>query len=216
MTDDRLRDAYAAAMAARAASAPARAACPSAEALHALVHREGRETDRLATLDHAMACPHCRRELELLRAIARAGEESGAIPARGRPRWPIYVSAALAASLALAMGLGSGRRPWDVAPADVMRGSGADVRLAAPAADATVPRGASLVLAWHPVPGARDYVVEVMAGDGTVAFTGTTADSTLSIPPTGSLPPGEYRWMVRARTADGAERLSPARLLRVR
>ena len=69
--DARLRDAYAQAVALRREQS--RSACASPDALLAVVRREGREDIRLATLDHALACPDCGRELELLRSIERAG-----------------------------------------------------------------------------------------------------------------------------------------------
>lgn len=214
MTDERLRDAYEAAMAAR--EGVDRVDCPSAERLHALVRREGPEAERLATLDHAMSCPHCRREFELLRAMQRAGEPTAAAPARRRPRWVAGVGAALAASLLVAVALGPWRAAWHRGSDDVMRGDADALQLAAPAAGAVVPAHAPLAFAWHPERGTREYVVELLAPDGAVALTGTTPDSALTLAPATPLPPGEYRWVVRARLADGTEQLSAARSVRVR
>jgi hypothetical protein len=213
MTDERLRDAYEAAMAAR--RGPDRVSCPSPELLHALVRREGPEAVRLMTLDHAMACPHCRGEVELLRALRLAGEPAGSVPRR-RPRWAIGVGAALAASLAVAVALGPGRAAWDRERDDVMRGSGSALWLAAPGDGEVVPSHAPIAFAWHPGRGARDYVVELLAPDGGVVLTGTTPDSALTLVPAAPLAPGEYRWVVRARLADGTGQISAARSLRVR
>ena len=83
MSDQRLRDLYQNAVAKR--SAATRADCPDADALLALTRREGSEEERLRTLDHAMSCSECMRELELLRAIEQAGTRaSGASPVARR------------------------------------------------------------------------------------------------------------------------------------
>ena len=54
------------------------------EQLLELVRREGAEQSRRTPLDHVMACPSCRHEFDLLRAVEQAGVESGARP---RARW---------------------------------------------------------------------------------------------------------------------------------
>lgn len=216
MTDERLRDAYEAAMAAR--RGPDRVNCPSPDLLQALVRREGPEAGRLATLDHAMSCTHCRSEFELLRAIehAGAGKREAAAPRRSRWGVGVGIGAALAASLLVAVAVGPGRSMWDGTRDDVVRGDGNGLRLAAPSDGETVPARTPLTFAWHPERGAREYVVELLAPDGTAALTATTADSTASLAPAAPLPPGEYRWLVRARLADGTEQLSAARSLRIR
>ena len=76
MSDDRLRELYAIAQAGRSAGAGGEH--PAPEAIAALVRREGPEEARLATLDHVMSCADCRRDFDLLRAVERAGVESGA------------------------------------------------------------------------------------------------------------------------------------------
>lgn len=214
-TDQRLREAYARAVEARDVSS--RAACVSPEALLALARREGRERDRLATLDHAMSCAACRRELELLRAIERAGDE-GVQQAVERIRWRRYVSIAIAASAVLAVlavSLGPGRQLWDRDGGDVARSPGSDVVLLAPATAVSMSAGAPLVFTWRPVPGARDYTLEVLTSEGMVALSRQTPDTSLTVAPPASLAPGEYHWTVRARGDGGAEHRSDARRLRV-
>lgn len=75
MTERRLRQSYDMMLALRAEAVLGRESCPEVERLLALVERSGSEEARLAVLDHAMACPHCHAEFELLRAAHRASGE---------------------------------------------------------------------------------------------------------------------------------------------
>lgn len=210
-SDERLRAAHAEAVAAR--GTPTRAACVSPEALLALARREGREANRLATLDHAMACPSCRQELELLRAIEAAGN-AGTRDAVEGIRWRRYASVALAASAVLAIALGPGRRLVGGGGDDTMRGGVEEVTPIAPARDA-VARGSEITFTWRSVPGAQRYTLEVLTSAGVVALTRATTDTAVIVGPAQPLAPGEYRWWVRAQAGDGSERRSGARRLRV-
>lgn len=209
MTDEELRAAYA-----RAMPAPRsidRTRCVSPDAMIALLRREGSESVRLATLDHTMGCIACQREFELLRSIdaaerrdARASRDAG---------WRKPLGLALAASLLVAIGLGPGRA-WLVRDEpDVMRGEAASLVAASPADGAAVSTD-SLRFAWHPVPGAGRYILELLTPEGTVRLSGTTGDTTLTLRGVRDLPAGEYRWWVRATLPDG-ERRSEARSLRL-
>jgi hypothetical protein len=203
MTDEELREHYRRAVRARRPSA--RTTCPPPEALLAVVERSGSDDTRLATLDHAMSCnAGCARELELLRALHAAG---GSVrSSRARPGWRWMVSAA-AAVLLLAFGLqrASPRRP----ETPLLRGGPSAVQLAAPADGASLPRD-GLLLAWHPVSGARRYVVEVLDRDGAVLLARSTTDTsvTAAVP---SLGIGTYRWWVRVTDGEGVERQSAVR-----
>lgn len=190
MTDAQLQELYREALAARDARPAAR--CPDPEALQALVDRQGTEDERLATLDHAMSCRSCSRELELLRALRAAA------PAVRRPRvaspWLVAASAivAVAAATIALRSLST--------PANVMRGpSAGGVVLVTPPANASV-------LAWHAVPRAVSYVVEVMDAQGAVLAADTTADTSFALPAAlrARSAPHE-QWWVRARLSDGAE-----------
>lgn len=211
LDDDRLRAAYAQAVAAR--GAPARDGCPDPDALLALVRRDGPEAARLHTLDHAMLCPECRREFELLRAIERVGGMDTA-HAVERLRWRRVAVVGLAATAVLAVGLGPGRPLWSGRDEPVLRGE-ADIALVAPVPSEAAPVSTPLTFTWRPVPGARRYTVELLAADGTVALGGETADTTLTLAPPASLAAGEYRWLVSAQAADGATTRSAARPLRL-
>ena len=208
--DTRLRDAYARAVEMR--RAPNRDACPSPTALFALVRREGEETVRLETLDHALACHECRGELELLRAIETAG---GAVTHRAveRLRWRRAASVALAASVLLAVTVGPGRRVWDNEGEPVMRGEGDAVTLLAPPSSEAVTTASPLAFAWRAVPGAQRYTFELLTTEGTVALQRATTDTTLIVAPPHGLRAGEYRWWVSARTDAGASLRSGARPL---
>jgi hypothetical protein len=208
VSDDRLKDLYAAAVKAGVTSSGAH---PTPEAIAQLVRREGAEGARLATLDHVMGCADCRRDFDLLRTVEQAGAQSGAVPARsaGRRRW--MIPAALAATLLLAVSVG---RSLLAPPDDTTRGGGdATVVLVTPGSEAAA--GARLVFAWRPVAGASRYELELLdAGGGVVASTATT-DTTASPAAAGALPPGDYRWWVRAITSDARSLRSALRPLRL-
>lgn len=208
MSDERLRELYATAMRGRTARTGGEHAAP--EAIAALVRREGAEEARLATLDHVMSCAECRRDFDLLSAVERAGLESGATGRAGARRSSL-MPAALAASLLVAIGLGRTlTRPAD----DITRGgAGSTIVLLQPVAAAAAAAGDSLIFAWRPVPGASRYELELLDAGGSVAASAQTGDTTASPAAMRALPPGEYRWWVRAATADGHPRRSPLRAL---
>jgi hypothetical protein len=198
LTDERLRAAYQAMLARR--SPAERAACVTAEALVALVERTGAEDERLATLDHAMACSACRHDLELLRAVEASGG------ARARRVTPVRI--ALAASLVLAVAGGVYWRSICCPASDVMRGAGGRIELIAPSGDVTV-GATSLIFTWRPTEGAVRYEVEILTRDGTLVYRATTVATSLTLPDsvmsemrTG----GDYAWWVTASLGDGTER----------
>lgn len=214
-TDDRLREAYARAVDARTVAQ--RAGCVAPEALLGLVRREGREVERLATLDHAMSCAACRDEFELLRALERSGAPEVQQAVDGI-RWKRNLSMAVAASAILAVGLGPARRLLDEGREDVMRSAGSAITLVSPdeGASATAAGGDSLTFVWRPVTGAERYVVELLAADGTSALRAQTTDTMYRSAPDRPLDAGEYRWWVLAQAGDGTERRSDARRFIVR
>jgi len=219
MNDQRLRDLYQSAVATR--TSVSRADCPDADVLLALVRREGTEEERLGTLDHAMSCGECMRELELLRAIEKAGAgASGASPVTRREAvvsWRRAVPWALAASAVLAVSLVVGRdRGGDGTGDETMRGTSSAITVHTPR-DGEIGAGDSLALAWQPVPGAARYVVEVLDANGRAAIADTTSDTVHVVRDIRRLSPeSDYRWWVRAPAADGTQRASALLRLRVR
>ena len=218
LTDDGLRELYERALTER--GAPDRAGCVSPAAILAIVRREGGDEQRLATLDHVLACTACRREFELLRAIEVAGEQAGAVSAparrssatRGRRQ---IAPLALAASVLLAVGFGVWQRVGRHDGPEVERGAPDAVTLVAPAADAAASVPVSFV--WRAVPGARRYELEVLDAGGTPVYALTTADTVVTLPDVRRLAPGaEYRWWVRVSDDAGSQRASPMRRLRMR
>lgn len=211
-SDAQLRDSYERAV--RARDARTRDSCVAPEALLAVVRGEEREAKRLATLDHAMACVACREELELLRAIEKAGG------ARTRPavegiRWRRHAWIAVAASMLLAVALAQGRGLFHRGAPDAVRGSGPEVVTIAPVGDAVIDRDGELSFAWHAVPGATGYTIELLASEGDVTLARQTRDTTLVLRLAPPLAPGAYRWWVRAHDGDGAERQSALRRIRL-
>ncbi len=203
MSDDRLRELY-------AAGRTAGAEHPAPEAIHALVRREGPEDARLATLDHVMACEECHREFDLLRAIEQAETERVAAARPGARRaWLVPV--ALAASLLLAVGIGrSVLRPDGE---DTTRGAADDVVLVQPGREASA--GDALSFTWRAVAGASGYELEVLDAGGGVAASASTTDTTASPLSAKALPAGDYRWWVRAATTDARALRSALRPLRL-
>ena len=211
-SDAQLRESYERAV--RARDPRTRDSCVAPEALLAVVRGEEREAKRLATLDHALACIACREELELLRAIEKAGGVRARVAVEGIG-WRRHAWIAVAASALLAVALAQGRGLFDGGAPDAMRGAGPEVVTIAPAGDAVIARDGELSFAWHSVPGATGYTLELLAPEGDVALTRQTRDTTLVLRLAPPLAAGAYQWWLRAHDADGAERQSALRRIRV-
>jgi hypothetical protein len=230
MSDEQLRLAYARARDDRIEAS--RVGCPTLEALLALVQREGPESRRIETLDHASGCAACRRELEVLRSVDRAGRALAADQggqavgdratvsgAGGRGRWRTgwrrAAPMALAAALLLAVGLGVRQRFGEGDLPDVPRAATGGVALVAPAEGGAV-APAPLTFVWRSVPQARQYVLEVMTDSGALLLAQPTTDTSVTARLPARTDGGTYRWSVRAQLADGTERRSAAWRLRTR
>jgi hypothetical protein len=209
VSDDRLRDLYAMAQAGRPAGPVGEH--PAPEVIAALVRREGPKERRLATLDHVMSCADCRRDFDLLRAIERGGVEGGAAGRAGSRRaW--LMPAALAASVLLAIGVG--RTVLRSGGDDTTRGDGhAAVVLVQPGREAAA--GDALTFSWRPVPGASRYELELLDTSGGVLASAATTDTIAAPAAARALPPGDYRWWVRAITFDARSLRSALRPLRL-
>lgn len=214
MADDRLRDAYARAV--RDRSSSDRRGCVAPEMLLAIARREGTETERLAALDHVMACAACRPELELLCSIERAGgvEIRKSVE---RIRWQRYASLAVAASAVIAVTYGYGRGRFGSGDETVLRGNHvSDITAIAPASGAThTGKPGSLTFTWSAVSGTNGYTLEVITADGDVSLRRQTRDTTLTLTSADALAPGEYQWWVSALSEDGSDLRSSARRLRI-
>jgi hypothetical protein len=206
VNDEQMWAIYGGLMTARARRAPS--ACPAPEAILALVRREGSEETRLATLDHVMSCAACRSEFDLLRSIELAGAGAGAVARPGR-RW--LAPAALAASVLLAVVIGRYALPGG-GEHDVVR-SGEKERLTLLAPPTRVTTGAPLLFAWHPIPGASRYRIEVMDTAGDVVLEAETADTAAVLQGAADLEPGNYQWWVGATApVEARSALRPLRL----
>jgi hypothetical protein len=184
MNHETLRAAYAELLA-RSGGDLRRTACPEGEALQRALAAEGPEADRLAVVNHAMACPVCLREFELLRALQHAA------PARRMaPAW-----LGLAAAAVVLLGVGAVLSWRSVGKDDVVRGAG-PIALVQPTPGAEVT--APVVLAWRPVAGAQRYEVVVLGPAGDILVRRQTDDTIVALP--GALPPGaRLLWHVTAR-----------------
>ncbi|MHB1224519.1 MAG: hypothetical protein ACYC2G_10840 [Gemmatimonadaceae bacterium] len=120
---------------------------------------------------------------------------------------------ALAACALLAVGLVT--RDPEAGDGEATRGARDAVILLSPATDPVDGTSAS-TFAWRAVAGATRYEFELLDADGEPLHQSTTPDTVLTLPATVTLEPGvEYRWLVRAVTASGGQRSSPARSLRL-
>lgn len=180
----------------------ARDACPSAEALDALVLRQGPEAERVGVLDHVMACAACRRELDLLRALQQAAPKERTL---ARPL-------ALAATVVLAIAAGL---TWNATrPAtDPLRGNAAPVQLVAPADELAVSGLVPVEFVWRPVTDAVSYTVEVVDGEDRVAIRQEARDTMLLLSRDQLGGDVAFRWRVRAHLPGGGEVSSPWRRL---
>jgi hypothetical protein len=229
MTDERLAEVYQAAVATRATGEPRR--CVAPEALLALARREGPEAQRLETLDHVMACEACQRELDVLLALDDAGARLGRaapgpgtdgslpppVPLSARRARTTAVALALAATVLVAIGASLVTRVVrpPVERPDVTRGEAGAVVAERPAEGETVTLPVSF--SWRPVPGASRYTVEVLTGDGRVAWSTETAEPTVTLSEARAIEPGvEYRWWVRVTGGASHESGSAPRVLRFR
>ena len=187
MTDAELRDIYTRALTSRATT---RTACPTPEALDALVGKSGGEESRLATLDHVMSCNACRQEFELLRAIQAAAAADTGAPRRRHAPW---LAAAVVVVAAGAITLAQLQR------SNPARGAGS-----AAASDIALVGITGHTLVWRAVPGAIRYDIETVDANGATVFRATTADTSVALPATLA----GVNWWVRATLRDGSERRS--------
>jgi hypothetical protein len=213
MNDERLRELYRKTLAEGSGLTRAGAvSCVSPEQLLDLVRREGAEQSRLTILDHVMACPSCRHEFDLLRAVEQAGVESGARP-RARWQWHRLAPVGLAASLLLALGVAIGLNRAGDRP-DQLRGAPGGVTLLAPAAQ--VAADGPITFVWRPVRHANRYILELLegSGGGAVALSRETSDTAVVLDPKLLQPGAQYAWWVRAVTPAGelTSSLQPLRL----
>jgi hypothetical protein len=203
--DERLRQAYGAALEARAQSTAG--SHPEPEALLAVAERSGSEAVRLEVLDHAMACAACQRDLNIMRTTIAA---AGTPRARTWFRSPSAGLMALAASLLLVAGV----RLYMTSSSDLdggprFRGSSAvstyPVRWL-PAGDAGV--------AWRPTNDAASYRVEVVDEAGAAVVDSTVRDTSLVIADALLRGRRGLSWSVTATLGDGSTVASlPVRLV---
>jgi hypothetical protein len=109
---------------------------------------------------------------------------------------------ALAAAITLLLGAAL---VWRLsAPRDetVLRGDGAAIVMETPAPDASVVPPATF--AWHPVPNASQYRIEVLTPSGDLVWQHAGGDTSMVMPSDVPLQRGaDYRWTVVAEFANG-------------
>lgn len=197
MTDAELQAQYQRAVERQARSRPQ---CPSPERLQQLVDRAGPEEERLEILDHAMSCPDCHQELALLQAIHAAQPRQTSVK-------PQHWLAAASLLIVLAGGTLLTRGLMGHHTAEPMRGldDGTGGGVTVVATPGGVESGRPGTLAWHRVPGAVQYTVEVLDADDRAVFTSNTTDTAVAVPALTA----PVAWWVRAILPDGTDRRSP-------
>ena len=195
MDDDELRRAYGEPRESRD-----RSSCPGTDALRAVIERDGPEAERLAVVDHVMACAPCRAEFDLIRSFA--------VPRPPLVRWQ-SPALAIAAVALLSVGVWWTRRAAPV----VTRGTAAEV---VPVTAAEERLGPADALVWRSVAGAIGYRVELRDSGGVLIGRDTTSDTAIAIRRLQS-DPAESRvyWSVMARRGDGSELRSLPRPIRL-
>jgi len=207
VTDAELREVYSRLVARRAPAV--RDACVNPESLLAMVEGRTAEAERIQALWHVASCAPCRAELDLLRAVAQAGER---LQRRHVPALALAASLALLAGTAVVWRGGVGPLAWRAEP---LRGARGGVTLLEPSGE--VAAATPVVLRWHALPRAVRYQVEVLDADGRVVFATSTHDTTAPMRSQPALIPGaDYRWWVQAELADGTGPRSSAERFRVR
>lgn len=178
--------------------------CVDEQQLLALVQQSGPEKQRLAILDHVMACEACRKEFELLRAI----NVSGPTPVAHRRGVPLLKRTQVWLPLAATILIGfAATLYWGTSRSTPPITRGADGSLAAIEPIGEVPTG-PVTFVWHSVEGALAFDLEVTRPDGSVVSSETTRDTVLLVDADWVGTPGTYSWWVTARFLDGTSQRS--------
>lgn len=198
-----LRDAYQRSLELRDGSD--RTSCPDPEDILAVVEGRSPEEARLEILDHVAQCPGCRRELDLLRGLREAR------PPEGRRSTP-WLAAAASVLVLFGAGYGLSRIGGEDRP--VMRGPESALELLSPAEGVADP--GEIHFLWHSEPGAYEYVLEIVDGEGRSLLERVLTDTAV-VMDLEDLPSRDesLQWWVRARLQDGTQRVSEARKLEI-
>ncbi len=186
MNDDELRAVYAGGMRSR----PVTDTAPDPDLLRRVARGEASDAERLQVLDAVMQSDELRREYDMFRALAAGSRGRTFSP----PAW-----IGLAAAMLIAVYAGA--RWWHgQATEEPYRGTGSEVTLVMPAADAHM--SLPVTLTWQAVRGAHQYDIEVLDAAGQPAHRVSVRDTTVTIAGP-ALVVGDYHWSVAARRADG-------------
>ena len=153
---------------------------------------------RTLAIRHLLTCAHCRSVVQATAAVVADEALAQAPEQRPRRTWLLPVTAAIAASLLIAL--------WSREHAGRSIGTLREPALASTAAPVPVaPRAAiSRVdrLVWLGVPGAERYRLRVFAADGSLVWSGETADTSVMLPRDSVVlaPRTTYFWRVEAET----------------
>lgn len=192
-----------------------RGECPSAEVLSRLATGDLADPERSELLDHVAGCADCAVELRMAKEVASWSEESlsdagdspQAEPASDAgpvSRFPWWIPAAVAALLAVAIGLGLILPTWTTDEARV-RGEITAVK-PAEGADLTEPPAR---LQWPAQPGAEGYRVTILDDQGQTLWQGPWSDEPFVRPIWPGAVQGTYLWTVDVRGSVSRQKLGP-------
>ena len=153
---------------------------------------------------HLADCADCRDEVVQLTRLRRV--------ANRRRRWLFVVPVAAAAALAVML------LPPGKPDEPVLRDGGEPVlavTIVAPADSALTPLGAPRVsFTWRSMDSVVSYRFAITDGSGDVVWSATSTDTTVQLPASIHLRPGNYFWYVDALLPDGRSVASRVRSLR--
>ena len=176
----------------------------SLETMCDVLDRKGSEEARLAAIDKIMAHPRLAEEFEVLRAAHSASHTA---QRRRFIAWPVAIAASFVAAVALGSWLALRRDDGS----DQLRGPSVAIPLYAPAETALA--DSARVFLWSGNPDATQYLFELSTAAGNPVYSAATTDSSLALPDSVRLAPGQsYFWYVRAMMRSG-ELTSPLRPL---
>ncbi len=180
--------------------------CPSQAAIGRLALGEGGADERVSLAEHVAECAQCAALVRDMRSLEGWAQRVADPQSRARRPWRRPV--ALAASVALAVGVALLLRETAERSPEAIRGTAAQVT---PAPGAELPHPPER-FSWPDHPGATGYRVELQDGRGDLLWESPwVVESSCPLPQeiADALPSGAYLWTVEMRGTVYRSRLGP-------
>jgi hypothetical protein len=160
---------------------------------------------------HLANCDDCRDEV----AVCAQLVASAPVAPKRRIAWRIVVPLAAGILFAIVLRRPDGAKRLDIESERGTPSTGTRITLVAPAPDAAISAGAPRFV-WRPIEGSTGYRIVIKDASGTLIWTGDVADTSIAIPDTLRLRPGQsYVWRVDGQRTDGTTASSPETVFRV-